>query len=219
VPNAVNITDFEPEEITGSRDLILPAYFGRKMSNHSPDAAGARIMSGQILPNVQRSIPDSRLILLGRDPDGVAKALERKPDVIATGEVPDTKPYLKRAGVVVAPILNGGGTRYKIIEALALGLPVVSTQLGAEGLDVCDGEHLLIRDIDHFPDAIVSILRDREFGKQLGLAGRKLVEQKYSWDTVEAIIREALFGALRDADEDLATTSADRLHVEREGDS
>jgi glycosyltransferase involved in cell wall biosynthesis len=193
VPNAVNITDFQPDVMARTHDVVLPAYFGRKMSNYSPDAAGAKIMSEQTLPIVQRSIPDARLVLLGRDPDGVAKALERSPDVIATGEVSDTKPYLKRAGVVIVPILNGSGTRYKILEALALHLPVVSTPLGAEGLDVRDGEHLLIREIDEFPEAIVSILRDPEFGRRLGRAGRKLIEDRYSWDRVEAIIRDALF--------------------------
>src|SRR6185437_14800217 len=123
------------------------------------------IMKERVLPIVQREIRDARLVLLGRDPDEAAKRLERHPDVVATGEVPDTRPYLQRAGVVVVPILNGSGTRYKILEALALGLPVVSTPLGAEGLDVHDGEHLLIRNIDEFSDAILSILREPDHRK------------------------------------------------------
>jgi glycosyltransferase involved in cell wall biosynthesis len=111
--------------------------------------------------------------------------------VITTGEVPDVRASLRDAGVVVVPVLHGSGTRFKILEALALARPVVSTPLGAEGLDIRDGEHLLIREIDQFPEAIIRLLRDPELGRRLGQAGRCVVEEQYSWEAAEQIMRQA----------------------------
>jgi polysaccharide biosynthesis protein PslH len=187
IPNALDLRQFEMTSFSGGRDIVLPAYFG-----YEPNVIAARALCDQVFPLVARSMPDVRVILLGRDPDGSAHALERRPSIVATGEVDKTQPYLQRAGVIVAPILQGSGTRYKILEALALGRPVVTTPLGCEGLDVRDGEHLLVRDIDGFAEAIVQLLNDPELGARLGRAGRALVEQRYSWDVVEQAIRSAL---------------------------
>ncbi|WP_051006632.1 glycosyltransferase family 4 protein [Nitrolancea hollandica] len=187
VPNALDLTRYDRRSGGGTHDIVLPAYFG-----YLPNAAAARLLRDQVLPAVQQAVPDARLVLVGRDKQGRAQALAREPDVVVTGEVPDTLPYLEKAGVVAVPILQGGGTRYKILEAIALGLPVVTTPLGCEGLGVRDGEHLLVRDIGGFADAIVSIFRNPDEGQRIGASGRRLVEAKYSWQVVEKIIRTAM---------------------------
>lgn len=187
VPNALDIRRYVPRQEGGSHDIVLAGDFG-----YAPNMAGARLLRDQVLPAVRQAVPDARLILVGRDRYGQARALQREPDVAVTGEVPDTHPYLRQAGVVAVPILHGGGTRYKILEALALALPVVSTPLGAEGLAVQDGEHLRIRDIDQFADAIVSILLNPAMGQELGHKGRRLIETHYSWEAVEKIMRMSL---------------------------
>ena len=189
VPNALDLARYTPRDGGATRDIALPAYFG-----YRPNVVGARAVRDTVLPMVRREVPTARLILVGRDDQGLAAALRREPDVVVTGEVPDTQPYLRAAGVVVVPIFQGGGTRYKILEAFALGLPVVSTPLGCEGLAVRDGEHLLIREIEHFAEAIIALLIDPARGRELGRRGRELVEASYSLASVEAIMRAALSG-------------------------
>ena len=125
--------------------------------------------------------------------EGLVRLLqENGVDVLATGLVPDTQPYFRAAGVVAVPILQGSGTRFKILEALALGRPVVTTPLGTEGLAVRDGEHLLIRELNDFPEAIISLLSDPSRGRELGRSGRQLVETEYSWCAVERLLREQI---------------------------
>ncbi len=188
VPNALDLDKFAPRRgAAATHDLVLPASFG-----YEPNLVGARLLRDRVLPTVQTTVPDARLILLGRDPHGKAAELRREPDVIVTGEVPDTQPHLHKAGVVVVPILQGGGTRFKILEALALSLPVVTTPLGCEGLDVRDGEHLLIREIDAFPEAISSLLRSPAAGEALSLRGRALVEARYSWPGIVSLLHASL---------------------------
>lgn len=188
VPNALDIRQYHHAHADhGSHDVVFPGHFG-----YEPNLVAAEVLRNQIIPAVRRTVSDSRLILVGRDPFGHAAVLQRRPDVIVTGEVPDIQPYLTDAGVVAVPLLHGGGTRYKILEAFALGRPVVSTALGAEGLDVRDGEHLLIRNVDEFPEAIAAILSNPFLGRKLGENGRRLVEAKYSWDSTEQIVGNAL---------------------------
>ena len=91
------------------------------------------------MPIVREAVPDARLILAGSDPFGLAQRLTRPPQVVATGEISDMRPEFARAAVVVVPVLNGGGTRFKILEALALQRPVISTPRGCEGLLVQAG--------------------------------------------------------------------------------
>jgi polysaccharide biosynthesis protein PslH len=174
------------------RDIVLPGSFA-----YAPNVEGARLLRDRILPAVRASVPEARLLLVGQDPDGHAAALQAPPAVVATGAVPDTRPYLRAASVVAVPVLHGGGTRFKILEALALGRPVVTTPLGCEGLDVEDGRHLLVRPIDEFAGAIFSLLRDPARGDRLGRRGRALVEQQYSWEAVEAALRDGLRAAGR----------------------
>jgi polysaccharide biosynthesis protein PslH len=96
--------------------------------------------------------------------------------------VAETQPYLAAAAVAIAPLRVGGGTRIKILEALAMGKAVVTTELGCEGLDVTSGEHLLVADDPaEFADAVIRLLRDDARRARLGAAGRALVERQYSW--------------------------------------
>ncbi len=187
VPNALDIGAYPPRTTAGSHDILSPAYYG-----YRPNVVGAELLRDRVLPAVRRRVPDARLLLVGHDPLELAGMLARPPEVIATGTVPDTRPYFESAGVLAVPLLQGGGTRYKILEALALGVPVVTTPLGCEGIDVRDGEHLLIRDIDGFAEAIASILVDPAHGRALVERGRRLVEAAYSWDYAEALVRAAL---------------------------
>ena len=191
VPNALDIAQYETqseESLSVTHDMVFPAEFG-----YPPNVLAAEILCRQVLLPVRKLFPDARLILVGRDQRGWAKKFEHEPDVIVTGEVPDTRPYLYEASIVPVPILQGSGTRFKILEALALERAVVTTPLGCEGLDVQDGKHLLIREINQFAPAIISLLRNPLERQTLGRNGRELVKAKYSLEAVEGIVREAFY--------------------------
>jgi polysaccharide biosynthesis protein PslH len=107
--------------------------------------------------------------------------------------VPDTRPWLAGCDVVAVPLRHGGGTRLKILEALAAGCPVVSTAKGAEGLDVADGCELLLAETPgEIGAAIVRCLRDPQGAAEMGLRGRALVEARYSWAASAATVQAAL---------------------------
>jgi polysaccharide biosynthesis protein PslH len=131
---------------------------------------------------VLANVPEATWYLVGARPPASFRRLAALPGVTVTGEVPQTQPYLREAAVAVAPLLVGGGTRLKILEALAMEKAVVTTSLGCEGLDVVPGEHLLVADEpDAFADAVTRLLQDDDLRARLGAAGRQLVERAYSW--------------------------------------
>jgi glycosyltransferase involved in cell wall biosynthesis len=107
------------------------------------------------------------------------------PRVVVTGEVPDVRPYVARAAAFVVPLRMGGGTRLKVLEALSMEKPLVSTTIGCEGIDVRHGEHLLIADeAARFADSVLELLDSPERGAELARAGRALVERRYQWRAV-----------------------------------
>ena len=102
-----------------------------------------------------------------------------------TGWVEDIRPYVEMSKVFVVPLKSGSGTRLKILDAMAMGIPVVSTSIGAEGLDVKHGENILLADFpDEFCSAILKLLRDNEFSRLVIHKASELVRQKYAWKSV-----------------------------------
>jgi len=135
-----------------------------------------------ILPLVREAIPDCTFTIAGQRPAPSVAALAHDPAVRVTGYVTDTKVPAAKCGVFVVPLRSGSGVRVKILDALAMGLPVVSTSIGAEGLDVKHGEHLLIADTPQdFARAVADVLSDPALAEKLVRSGRELVEAKYSW--------------------------------------
>ncbi len=142
--------------------------------------------AGEILPLITRQLPDVTLTVVGRKPSARLQNLAAKrPEIRLTGWVEDVRPYIAQAAVYVVPLRIGGGTRLKIFEAMSMAKPVVSTSIGAEGLPVVDGEHLLLADEPAiFADTVVALLKDSARCRQIGQAARLLVEQNFSWATV-----------------------------------
>ncbi|MGH8002274.1 MAG: glycosyltransferase family 4 protein, partial [Brasilonema sp.] len=121
------------------------------------------------------------------------EAAQQQPGIIVTGRVPDMRPYLADASVIVVPLLQGGGTRFKILEAFAAGCPVVSTAKGAEGLKVVDGEHLLIRnEVTELVEGVSQIWSEPSLGKRLAGSAYELVKAEYDWERVGCNVEEAL---------------------------
>lgn len=142
----------------------------------------------EIMPLVRQQIPGVELVLAGRNAVGHwGKYLNDDPQSKIASDVPDMRLWLEKANVCVVPVRSGSGTRLKILEAMSSGRPVVSTQLGAEGAEVVDGQHLLLADTpSEFAAAIVGLLNDSDKCGALVNNGRNLVEDLYDWDVLIA---------------------------------
>ena len=122
---------------------------------------------------------------MGQRPHRRLDGLRSNPAVTLTGLVDDVRPYIARSAVYVAPLRIGGGTRLKLLEAMAMAKPMVATRLGAEGYPVTDGRELLLADTPgDFAAAVVALLHAPERRAELGQAARRFVEQQYDWRAV-----------------------------------
>lgn len=138
--------------------------------------------ANEVWPRLHSEHPELVFTIVGRNPNTAIRALESIEGIEVTGTVDDVRPYYREALAAVVPLRMGGGSRLKILEAMAAGVPVVSTPLGAEGLDVTDGENIAIASSEQdFTCWIIDLAGDRETWNRLSLAGRGLVESKYGW--------------------------------------
>jgi len=146
---------------------------------------GVRHFVERVWPRVRGTHPEARFTIVGRNPSAAVRRLAGTQGIEVTGTVPDVRPYLAEAAVVVVPLLVGGGTRIKIFEAMAMARPVVSTTLGAEGLPVVPGEHLVVEDEPkRFAAAVSQLLGDGSMGSSLGERARALVCRSYTAEMV-----------------------------------
>jgi len=149
---------------------------------YEPNVSAVRFFRSQVWPLLRERWPELRWRLVGRNPRAVAKYVRGDEQIELTGPVVEAVPELAKARVVVVPLLAGSGTRIKILEAWAAGRAVVSTTLGAEGLQARDGEHLLLRDTpESFASAVSALLAAPEERLRLGAAGRSLLERAFTW--------------------------------------
>jgi glycosyltransferase involved in cell wall biosynthesis len=181
VPTGVDTSYFAPDGVPESPGRLV--FIGSM--DWYPNEDAMMFFIGEILPAVRRAVPDVELTVVGRDPSARLRAMGEAAGVRITGTVDDVRPWIADAAVYVVPLRVGGGTRLKIFEGLAMGKAVVSTTVGAEGLPLVDGTHFVRADAPAgFARAVVSLLRDPARRRALGMAGRQLVEARYSWATV-----------------------------------
>jgi glycosyltransferase involved in cell wall biosynthesis len=192
VPNAVDTEFFSPGTREAERSTIV--FFGT--ISYYPNTDALLYFMRDIYPTLKRSHPSVRLLIVGQSPPA---SIQRwaGPDVLVTGGVDDVRPYIERARVVIAPLRIGGGTRLKILEAMGMGKPVVSTTLGAEGLAVSHERDILIADrAQDYAAQVARVLDDDDLAASLGSAARSLVETRYDWkhsaQKLEALYRSAL---------------------------
>ena len=179
VPNGVDTEYFHPGAADGAG--ATPTIIFTGMMAYFPNVDGVTYFNNEIWPLTQRDAPQARWIIMGSDPLPEVQSLAG-PKVTVTGRVDDVRPGVWEAEVCVVPLRIGGGTRLKIVEALAMGKAVVTTSIGCEGLEAQDGVHLLIRDDPQsFAAAVVQSLGDAELRHKLGSAGRSLALTNYDW--------------------------------------
>jgi polysaccharide biosynthesis protein PslH len=191
IPNGIDVDSFEPvrsHAYTLNLELkpTLHTVIFTASFSYAPNALAAQFLIDQIYPKLQQAYPDCQLLLVGKDPtDAMLEAAKNDPSIVVTGKVPDVRPYLAAASVVLVPLLQGGGTRLKILEAFAACRPVVSTAKGAEGINAQDGEQILIRDdVEGLVAGISELWQDKVFAQKLASAAFDLVQAEYSWTAV-----------------------------------
>ena len=191
VPNVIEPERYGPAERRDSKDfvVIFPAAFGAL-----PNANASRRLLERIFPALRERVPNARLALVGRDPTARMRAAADDDDrVEVTGRVNDITAFLRRASVMAVPLSEGHGTRFKVLEAFASGLPVISTQKGVEGIDADAGEHYLPAESDEeFVGTLVSLAQNPELGARLATSALELVRERYSLASLRQVVTEAL---------------------------
>jgi sugar transferase (PEP-CTERM/EpsH1 system associated) len=182
VPNGVDTTFFTPGPPGNGRPRLV--FTGA--IDYQPNTDAVLHFCAEIWPRVRRAAPEATLAIVGKDPPPAVLALAGE-GVTVTGTVPDVRPWMQSATAFVVPLRTGGGTRLKILEALASGRAVVSTSLGCEGLEVTPGRDILVADEPAaFADAVLRCVGDPALRARLGAAGRALVEERYRWEAIGA---------------------------------
>lgn len=179
VPNGVDVQGVPFAPPAAGRHFVYVGHFG-----YRPNRFAARELALEVLPALRRRLPDATLALVGRDAGPELRRLAG-PAVEVTGEVPDLLPHLRRARATIVPLRTGAGTRLKVLEAMAAGVPVVSTRFGVQGIDVRDGEHVLIAETPaELADAAARLAHDDALCRALAEQGRRLVERQFDWHVV-----------------------------------
>jgi len=173
---------------------------------YKPNGDGAERLLTRIWPLVRARVPGAQLIIAGKSPESIPSYSNPPAGVEFTGFLPDLDALYARSRVVVCPITMGGGTRVKLVEAGGYGKPIVSTRIGAEGLDLEDGVDVLLRDDDRsFADACIRLLSDDTLCARLGAAARAKAVAQYDAAKVERRIANIL---LSTPTQDVATSPA-----------
>lgn len=190
VPNGVDLEMFQRTPV--EQQVPGRIIFTGALTYH-PNVQAVLHFAQHCWPRVREQMSAATWDIVGRYPPPEVLRLAEMPGVRITGAVPDVRPYLAQAQVAIAPLLVGSGTRLKILESFATGKAVVSTSLGAEGLQVVPGEHLMLADDPTaFATAVVTLLRNPALRAAYGAAGHALVRARFSWEASGA----ALLGAL-----------------------
>jgi sugar transferase (PEP-CTERM/EpsH1 system associated) len=204
IPIAIDTDDlaFTPRPAEARHVLSLATMF------YPPNIEGVGWFARAVFPRIRQAHPATRFLIVGsRPPASIRRLATADSGIVVTGYVADLEPLLRQSAVLVAPLHAGSGMRVKILEAFARGIPVVSTTIGAEGIAVQPGEHLLIADDPaDFAAAVSRLLARPSEAARLAAAGRRLVEQRYDWRT-----------ALRGLDRIYGATGDDRTPARRRG--
>jgi glycosyltransferase involved in cell wall biosynthesis len=195
VENGVDVQAFIPNpDAVEPNALVWVGGF-----HHYPNCEAILFFLEEIYPRIKREKAETKFYVVGGGtPDWLRRLATSDPSIILTGYVDDPLPYIQRAAVFVAPILSGGGTKLKVLEAMAAGKAIVSTSMGVEGIEGKDQEHFIVTDgPDAFSSRVVSLLNDRVLRDRLGANARKRAMEKYDWEA----ICEAMSGIYQGAKE------------------
>jgi glycosyltransferase involved in cell wall biosynthesis len=188
IPNAADVEYYQPRPSDPRPDGRTVVYFG--LLSTIPNVDGVIHFVREIWPRIAQAHPEARLKIIGGRPPLSLQQLAG-PRVELTGFVPDLRPHLAAAAALVVPLRLGGGTRLKIVEGMAMGKPIVSTALGAEGIEATPGRDILIADDPKaFADAVNRLLADPQLAASIGQSARRLAVERYAWSSAAQTLEE-----------------------------
>jgi len=193
IPNGVDVEYFKPN---GKFETNALVFLG---SDWTPNVDGLLYFYKEIWPEIKKSVPDVKLYIVGNfSKNESIKALAGN-DIILTGYVKDVREWVNKGAVSIVPLRLGGGTRLKVVEAMALGKAIVSTSIGIEGIDVLNGKDVILADEPHsFAESVIKLLNNEKECIRLGNNARRLAEEKYDWkiivDKLSNVYEELLNG-------------------------
>ncbi len=192
IPNGVDTDYYRRENVT---PIELPPHslvFTGTM-DFRPNVDAVLWFASEVLPLIKQSISDAHFVIVGQRPHGRLDVLRDEASITITGDVEDTRPYIAAASVYVIPLRMGSGTRLKVLEALAMEAPIVSTTLGAEGFSIEHNRELLLADDPvSFARSIVELINQPARSQSLGQAGRALAIDHYEWRTIVPMFEKLL---------------------------
>ena len=206
VPNGVDLAYWQRSAPRlGYRTIVFTGAMG-----YRPNTDAALYLIQEILPAVERQIPDVRLLIVGKEPPPALRQAGQRPNVTVTGFVEDVRPYLEQATVFAAPLRFGAGMQNKVLEAMAMEVPVVASPLAADGLRTEEG-HVpplqVAADTDGFVDALVRTLQEREANPEPDREARRFVERHFVWEESGAKLDRVLRLVCQRARQPLASTA------------
>ncbi|MGB6864817.1 MAG: glycosyltransferase [Candidatus Aminicenantaceae bacterium] len=191
VPHGVDVEHFSYSDPSEGEQSVV--FVGNYL--HYPNVDAVLYFHQEIWSKVKAICPKLKFIIVGKSPPLEIQDLTQDESITVTGRVDDVTPYIREGQIFICPVRLGGGFRGKILEAMAVGRPIVSTSLGAEGIPSKNGENIIIADdTEDFAVGIEKLLKDRDLYERIRQAGRKLVEEKYAWakgvEVLEGILEE-----------------------------
>lgn len=193
IPVGIDTNYFQPQ----TRSIEPTLIFAGSMF-YDPNVDAVLYFYKQVLPLITKIIPNIKIFIVGHDPAKEVMQLAKDPRVQVTGSVTDVRPYFSQSTVSVIPVRIGGGIKQKVLEAMAMGMPVVTTSFSCIGISVRDEEHLLVRDTpEAFADAVVKLLRNQKRRVEIGVAAAKFVRSNYSWEKTVSEFEEIYSQAIK----------------------
>lgn len=188
VPNGLDIESYA--RFTRSEPLPPQSLVFTGTMDYRPNIDAVLWFAHKVYPLIQQRVPQICFYVVGRRPHSRLDALRDLPGIVITGDVPDTRPYIRAASVYVIPLLSGGGTRFKVLEAMAMQCPIVSTFMGCDGFPVVSGRDVLLADEpEAFARHIVELLGDERQRRALGEAGLRFA-WRYDWSEIVPLLEQ-----------------------------
>jgi sugar transferase (PEP-CTERM/EpsH1 system associated) len=181
ISNGVELEYFDPSLFHSSSSTTPTLIFTGTM-DYLPNVDGVRFFCREIFPLVRQVMPDVVFYIVGRNPTREVKSLSQEPNVVVTGSVPDVRPYLSKSWLAVAPLRIARGVQNKVLEAMAMGLPVVGTPQAFQGAQACDSDGIRqANEPERFAQEILALLKDNTLRREASASARKYVERHHRW--------------------------------------
>jgi sugar transferase (PEP-CTERM/EpsH1 system associated) len=180
VPMGVDLEYYQPSHEEYELSLLFTGTMG-----YFPNKDAVLYFYSKVFPLIKNAVPNVKFYVVGNHPPKRLKRLMSRGDIVVTGRVEDVRPYFAKSAVFVCPLRSGSGMQTKILEAMAMGVPVVTTSMGFEALEATAGKHIIVADnAGRFAQEVIHLLKNKELRQSVAQNARKLVERKYGWPSV-----------------------------------